>query len=64
MAKPVVKSPRAITRRVCVACQADYGVDGPLPFACDQHVTADGLVTTCSKRCREQMGYAERKAVV
>jgi hypothetical protein len=48
---------------VCIACGVIWTRNEQRPFEWDSHATPRGLVDTCSKECRRQMGFAERKVV-
>lgn len=61
--RPTPAPPPPLSRdRVCAVCNANFGVDGPLPYECDLHVTAIGIKLTCSKACRARAGFADRKS--
>lgn len=45
----------------CIACGVIWPPNEPRPFEWDSHSSPKGLVDTCSKECREAMGFPERK---
>jgi hypothetical protein len=57
----VTNPPRKIEPRLCIACAADFGTDGALPWAADVHLVNGEMVVTCSPPCRTKLGLSERK---
>lgn len=55
------REPRKIVPRVCAACPADLGIEGPLPWSADVHLVNGEMVVSCSPTCRRRLSLPERK---